>query len=137
MVGSYGDGGSTSDLVTASSGASAPQTTFYLDYTDQIWYYTTSNVMVRMNFNPALVGITENEMVFSVYPNPASYEITVSSSLTEGTITISDVAGKLVKTTSLSGLSTSLNTAGLNNGVYYVNVSNGTTTATEKVVIKK
>ena len=137
MVGSYGDGGSTSDLVTASSGASAPQTTFYLDYTDQIWYYTTSNVMVRMNLNPALVGITENEMVFSVYPNPASYEITVSSSLTEGTITISDVAGKLVKTTSLSGLSTSLNTAGLNNGVYYVNVSNGTTTATEKVVIKK
>ncbi len=137
MVGSYGDGGTTNDLVTASSGASAPQTTYYFDYTDQTWYYTTSNVMVRMNFNPAIVGITENEMVFSVYPNPASDEITVSSSLTEGTITLSDVAGKLVKTTSLSGLSTSLNTVGLNNGVYYVTVSNGTTTSTEKVVIKR
>ena len=137
MVGSYGDGGTTNDLVTASSGASAPQTTYYFDYTNQTWYYTTSNVMVRMNFNPAIVGITENEMVFSVYPNPASDEITVSSSLTEGTITLSDVAGKLVKTTSLSGLSTSLNTVGLNNGVYYVTVSNGTTTSTEKVVIKR
>ena len=84
-----------------------------------------------------MLSFTENEMVFSVYPNPASDEITVSSSLTEGTITLSDVAGKLVKTTSLSGLSTSLNTAGLNNGVYYVTVSNGTTTSTEKVVIKR
>lgn len=137
MVGSYGDGGTTNDLVTASSGASAPQTTYYFDYTDQTWYYTTSNVMVRMNFNPAIVGITENEMVLSVYPNPASDEITVSSSITEGTITLSDVAGKLVKTTNLSGLSTSMNTAGLNNGVYYLTVSNGTTTSTEKVVIKR
>ncbi|MFM7668440.1 MAG: T9SS type A sorting domain-containing protein, partial [Bacteroidota bacterium] len=46
-------------------------------------------------------------------------------------------AGKLVKSTELNGLSTTINTTGLNNGVYYVTVSNGSATSTEKVVVKK
>jgi hypothetical protein len=92
--------------------------------------------MVRMNFSPASVEEV-NATNLSVYPNPASDVITVTSSLSEGMITITDVSGKLVKTVELNGLSTSLNTSGLNNGVYYITVSNGTSTSTEKVVVKK
>ena len=60
--------------------------------------------MVRMNFSPASVEEV-NAFNLAVYPNPASDVITVSSSLTEGMITITDVAGKLVKTLELNGLS--------------------------------
>ena len=139
MVGSYGDGGATNDLVTASSGSSTPQTTFYYDYTDQTWYYTTSNVMVRMNFDPILsVNELEEFIEFNVYPNPASEVINISvNKVVEAIVSVVDITGKVVKTSSLNGLSTTVNTAGLTNGVYYVTISNGASTSTQKVVIKK
>jgi hypothetical protein len=136
VAGSNGDGGASNDLVVGTAGVSEAQTSFYLDLTDNTWYYTTSTPMVRMNFSPANVEEV-NTVNLSVYPNPASDVITVSSTLTEGTITVTDVAGKLVKSTELNGLSTTINTTGLNNGVYYVTVSNGSATSTEKVVVKK
>ena len=49
VAGSYGDGGTTDDLIVGTSGTSEPQTTFYFDMTDQTWYYTTSTPIVRMN----------------------------------------------------------------------------------------
>jgi hypothetical protein len=136
VAGSLGDGGASNDLVVGTAGVSEAQTSYYLDLTDNTWYYTTSTPMVRMNFSAASVEEV-NAFNLSVYPNPASDVITVSSSLTEGMITITDVAGKLVKTLELNGLSTSFNTSELNNGVYYVTLSNGTSTSTEKVVVKK
>jgi hypothetical protein len=139
VIGSYGDGGATNDLVTASSGSTTPQTTFYYDYTDQTWYYTTSNVMVRMNFDPILsVNEVENTFGLSVYPNPANEVINVSlNKSTNATISVVDVAGKAIKTSSINGITTSINTADLTNGVYYVSITDGTSIATEKVVIKK
>ncbi|HBW86446.1 MAG TPA: hypothetical protein DEF82_06830, partial [Crocinitomicaceae bacterium] len=136
VAGSNGDAGASNDLVVGTAGVSEAQTSFYFDMTDQTWYYTTSTPMVRMNFSPANVEEV-NTVNLSVYPNPASDVITVSSTLTEGTITVTDVAGKLVKSTELNDLSTSINTTGLNNGVYYVTVTNGSVTSTEKVVVKK
>lgn len=52
VVGAYGDGGATFDLVTARSGNSEPFTSYYLDGTDMTWYYTGNTPMVRMNFEP-------------------------------------------------------------------------------------
>jgi len=139
MVGSYGDGGATNDLVTASSGSATPQTTFYYDYTDQTWYYTTSNVMVRMNFDPILsVDDIENSFGLSVYPNPASEVINVSVNKTvEAIISVFDVTGKVVKTSLLNGVTSSFTTSGLTDGVYYVNITDGVSTSTQKVVIRK
>ncbi|MFN5735139.1 MAG: hypothetical protein ACK444_03750, partial [Flavobacteriales bacterium] len=78
VVGSYGDGGVTNDLVIASSGGAPIQTVFYFDYTDQTWYYTSSQTMVRMNFDQAS-GIYENqEAIFELSPNPAQHEVTIS-----------------------------------------------------------
>lgn len=138
MVGSYGDGGTTNDLVTASSGSAAPQTTFYYDYTDQTWYYTTSNVMVRMNFDPSLASIDEHEgLNVSVYPNPANDLINIKSTLSEGSITIFDMTGKLLLNQQISGAMNSINTSELKNGIYNLIISNGEKTSSEKLIIQK
>ena len=60
LVGAYGDGGSTNDLVVAASGTSKPYTTYLFD---PIMYYLETTPMVRMNFDcpygPASVNINE------------------------------------------------------------------------------
>ena len=137
MVGSYGDGGATNDLVTASSGASEPQTSYYFDYTDQTWYYTTSNVMVRMNFDPALsIENISQETGISVFPNPASSEITVQVAK-ESTATLSmlDSKGMLLGSYMLNGLSQSIDITNLSDGIYFILMSDGKSTSTRKFVI--
>ena len=136
VAGSYGDGGNSNDLVVGTAGVSEAQTSFYLDGTDGTWYYTTSTGMVRMNFG--VTSLNENNSLnVVVYPNPANSVINVASSLTEGTIVMTDISGKMVKNITIEGLTNTVNTADLKAGVYYVTVSNGAITTTEKIVIKK
>jgi hypothetical protein len=138
MVGSYGDGGTTNDLVTASSGSATPQTTFYYDYTDQTWYYTTSNVMVRMNFDPSLANIDEvQDLSFSVYPNPTKDVINVLSTFSEGYLSIIDMTGKLLIEQNITSTLNSIDASELKDGVYYLTMSNGDKTTTKKLVIQK
>ncbi len=138
MVGSYGDGGTTNDLVTASSGSATPQTTFYYDYTDQTWYYTTSNVMVRMNFDPSLANIDEvQDLSFSVYPNPTKDVINVLSIFSEGNLSIIDMTGKLLIEQNITSTLNSIDASELKDGVYYLTMSNGDKTTTKKLVIQK
>ena len=139
MVGSYGDGGATNDLVTASSGASEPQTSYYFDYTDNTWYYTTSNVMVRMNFDPALsIENISQETGISLFPNPASNEITVEvvKEIT-ATLSILDSKGMLLGSYMLNGLSQSIDITHLSNGIYFILLSDGKSTSTRKFVVNK
>ncbi len=139
VAGSLGDGGATNDLVVGTAGVSEAQTSFYLDLTDNTWYYTTSTPMVRMNFDPT-VSINEvaNAFGLNVYPNPASDVINVTlNKEVAASITVVDVTGKVVKTSTINGTSASIYTTGLSNGVYYVNITDGTSVSTEKVVIKK
>jgi hypothetical protein len=98
-----------------------------------------SAVMVRLTDDPTLNVNEINGMSnFSVYPNPASDVINVTlNKEVSATITVLDVTGKVVKTSTINGTTTSINTTGLSNGVYYVNITDGTSVSTEKVVIKK
>ncbi len=139
MVGSYGDGGATNDLVTASSGASEPQTSYYFDYTDNTWYYTTSNVMVRMNFDPALsIENISQETGISLFPNPASNEITVEVvKETTATLSILDSKGMLLGSYLLNGLSKSIDITHLSDGIYFILLSDGKSTSTRKFVVNK
>ena len=138
VLGSLGDNGATNDLVISTAGVSEDQTSFYYDWTDQLWYYTTSTPMVRMNFDPS-VGINEveNNLGLRVFPNPANEVINISLNKdVSATITLLDVSGKVVRTQTLNGISTSINTASLNSGVYFVTINDGTSVSTQKVVIK-
>ncbi len=139
MVGSYGDGGATNDLVTASSGASEPQTSYYFDYTDNTWYYTTSNVMVRMNFDPALsIENISQETGISLFPNPTSNEITVEVvKETTATLSILDSKGMLLGSYLLNGLSKSIDITHFSDGIYFILLSDGKSTSTRKFVVNK
>ena len=75
---------------------------------------------------------------FSVYPNPASEVININSTkMLNAAITICDLTGKVVKTSTINGLTASVNTSGLNSGIYYVTITEGSSTSTQKVVIRK
>ena len=96
-------------------------------------------VMVRLTDDPAAnINEVNNDFGFNVYPNPASEIININSTkMLNAAITISDLTGKVVKTSTINGLTASVNTSGLNSGIYYVTISEGNSTSTQKVVIRK
>lgn len=145
VAGSFGNGGTSNDLVVATSGVSEDQTTFYYDMTDATWYYTTATPMVRLNTS-VIAGIKgiENVSSFSVYPNPAKDNVSISYELKNETsvkVQITDLSGKEIfvsKQGSKSGKnSVSVNTAAFANGVYVVNFITNNGVVTEKLVINK
>ncbi|MFM7666576.1 MAG: T9SS type A sorting domain-containing protein [Bacteroidota bacterium] len=100
--------------------------------------YTNGNALA-IRVNTSVANLDEvSSADFSVYPNPASEVININSTkMLNAVVTISDLTGKVVKTSSINGLTASVNTSGLNNGIYYVTITEGNSTSTQKVVIRK
>lgn len=81
----------------------------------------------------------------NVYPNPANEEATVSFELANASdvaITVTDLSGKAVYSTSMSNVAAGLtevaiNTSSLSNGVYVVNVASDNAVSTQQLVIRK
>jgi hypothetical protein len=142
VAGSNGDGGLTNDLVVGTSGNSEVQTSFYLDLTDNTWYYTTSTPMVRMNFSAA--GIEDNDASFgmNVYPNPAENEANISVSVENANVavTLTDLSGKVVYNNNLGTVNgtknVTINTSNFANGIYMVGVNSNGNISTKKLVIR-
>lgn len=63
----------------------------------------------------------------SIYPNPASTEINVSSNEILGTVVITNAQGVVVKTVSSSKRTEVISLDDLSNGVYYLKLSSGAT----------
>ena len=100
--------------------------------------YTNGNALaIRVLSGTAGIEETENN-IFNVYPNPASDLINVT--FTEnfnGSVSILNVTGKEVMTSTVNGAQHSLSTDALSSGVYYVKVNDGMTSQIAKVVVKK
>jgi len=144
VVGSFGDGGATNDLVVGTSGVSEAQTTYYFDMTDQTWYYTTATPMIRLMTGVNAINEVENVTSFGVYPNPASDKVAIEFELkneANATIAITDLAGKTVYTQNVvnkAGKNTvSVNTSSFSNGVYVVNFTTANGVVTQKLVVNK
>jgi hypothetical protein len=144
VVGTFGSGGVGNDLVTGSAGTSAPQTTFFLDMTNNTWYYMTSTPQVRLNFSAASISELSTSYNMNVFPNPANANTTLSFELNneaQAAVSVTDLAGKVVFTQALGTVNGSqnvtLNTESLTNGVYMVNLSVNGTVSTQKLVIRK
>lgn len=144
VVGSFGDGGLSNDLVVATSGASQDNSTYYYDMTDGLWYYSTSTPMVRLNFSPASINEVENNFGLNVYPNPANTSATISMELTneaDVAINVSDLAGKVVYSNTLGKVNgaqkVTVNTDSLTSGVYMVSVTVDGAVSTQKLVVRK
>lgn len=145
VIGSQGGLG-TNGLVTGTSGDSEDQTSFFLDETGT-WFFTNSTPMVRMNFDESLSteNIADNSMNLTVYPNPAKDIANVNYTLENNsnvTLTISDLSGKVVFTTTENNVAAgkhtiAVPTSGLANGVYTYTFAAGNAVVTEKLVINK
>jgi len=134
MLGTYGDGGASNDLVVASAGGAPAQTVYYLDYTDQTWYYTTSQVMVRMNFDQAAGIQTSTEIGFSVQPNPANEVLNIIlEEGAQGIVSLVSVTGSTVYTGTIHNGMLGIDTRALDSGIYFVSLNNG---VARKVVIQ-
>jgi hypothetical protein len=147
VAGSLGDGGATNDLVVGTSGPAPTQTVFYLDYTDQQWYYTTSTPMITLDFNQvsSVQESVTNMTLGQNMPNPFSNSSIINYTLTSTediTFEIVDMTGKLVKV-----IREGVRTAGsyaitieaneLSEGVYFYSMTNGTSKITKSMVVTK
>lgn len=142
VVGGY-TGGETNGLVIATSGISKPQTSFTYDEGEADWFYVTATPVVRLNTS-LIAHLKENANVssFSVYPNPAKENVSISYELKNETnvdLKITDLSGKVVYTSKLGKKSgknaVSVNTSSFSNGVYVVNFVTENGIVTEKLVI--
>ncbi len=131
-------------LRVSNGGSSEPQTSFFLDLTDNTWYYTTSTPVVRMNFDPS-VSIAEVSNIINeieIYPNPSDSQATLEfshSKASDVVITVTDLLGKNVSTTTLNNVpsgnnSLSLNCTSYRSGVYYVTIESGGSKTTKKFI---
>jgi hypothetical protein len=105
--------------------------------TDPFSLLSPGAIMVRFT-DDASVGLSENatSTSLSVYPNPSSDVVTIESNMTEGTIQIIDLTGKVVANQTVNGVATAFNTAALSNGMYTVILTNGSTVETRKFIVQ-
>lgn len=141
-----GHNGGTSVPAFGLAQATEEQTVLLYSGTSNISYLGTPNaVMIRVSDQP--LALDENTADFSVnvFPNPAVNEAAVSFELTNSadvTLTVTDLAGKVVYTNVLGNTaagqhSVGINTAALAGGVYAVNFSANNAVVTKKLVVKK
>ena len=98
--------------------------------------YSNGNAFaIRMNMG--VLGLDETaDANLSVYPNPSTEVVTIESNMTEGTIQIIDLTGKVVANQTVNGVATAFNTTALTNGIYTVMLTNGSTEETRKFIVQ-
>lgn len=111
-------------MFTSDNGSFGPNTPLFFGIDD----FTTTQ---------SSVGLAENKANFnlSVYPNPFSSIITIQSDLqTEGTISIMDVAGKIIYSQQLNEMQTTLGVNELPNGIYFLELSSANQKTVKKLI---
>ncbi len=136
--------GGSQELWTGTSGSSLPQTSLFLDGTDNTWYYVTVTPMVRMNLDPS-VGLSEMDNgAFHLDARPTLFQETtrVSFTLSQAGVTqwqLLDMTGKLVQQMHLGELQggthrVDIDATELGSGVYLFRLNSGSATAAIRLV---
>jgi hypothetical protein len=88
-----------------------------------------------MEGNCAIVqSVIEMEASFALYPNPANDRVTISGWDANASVTIADISGRLVRQEQLRN--NQIDTATLTEGIYVVTLTEGTKTASKRLVIQ-
>ena len=98
-----------------------------------------SNLVLSLEDPSTLVGLSTNELEkTSVYPVPATNELNIQlpSTVDAATVSISDVLGRKVYSTSLDSNVKTIDVSSMKKGMYIVNITNGETSVTKNIVIK-
>lgn len=90
-----------------------------------------------LTFGDATNGIEENEMGISIYPNPASQFVNISTNgFNNFEATITDITGKKVITRTITSQDSKIDVKSLNKGIYFIQIAKeNQIIKTEKLVI--
>jgi hypothetical protein len=103
------------------------------------WYTIADIPMLRMNFDPGSVSAISDvkQTVFNTFPNPTNGIFTIElESNTKYDVTVNNVLGQTVVSTTTSGMNTIIDLSNFGKGVYTVELKNNNATYTEKVIVE-
>jgi len=106
---------------------------------DPTWYYMTSCPMVRMNFDPSSVSAISDvkQTIFNTYPNPTNGIFTIKlGEAANYDVTVNNVLGQTVFSTSTNGINTSINLSSFDKGIYTVKLKDENAIYTEKIIFE-
>jgi len=98
--------------------------------------------IITLKYSTLVTGIKENTLNhinLNIYPNPAKDNLTVSfteQNMLGSTISITNMVGEVVIKETLNTLNQQIKLDQLSEGIYLVRVTNGTSVATGKLIIK-
>jgi photosystem II stability/assembly factor-like uncharacterized protein len=78
----------------------------------------------------------ENEIEFSIYPNPVHNQLNITSGVEMTEVEIFNQLGQVVYSEVVKNTNFSINTLGFNSGIYFVRIITEQGTATEKIMVK-
>ena len=81
----------------------------------------------------SVIEVVNNQ--FSVFPNPANSEVTISSNEKIETLTIRDISGKVMSTRQNLSLTETINIAGFTPGMYLLESRTGNQISIEKLIV--
>ncbi|MDG1725334.1 MAG: T9SS type A sorting domain-containing protein, partial [Bacteroidia bacterium] len=97
--------------------------------TGQWWHF----VFAKQEDRSSVRTIDRN--LFKVYPNPAKNEITVSSNEDLSKVTIYDVTGKVMFTSTDVNISSTVNVSAFSRGIYMVEVLTDDKTSVKRLIL--
>jgi hypothetical protein len=88
------------------------------------------------NWEALNIKNTDAQNNLSVYPNPSNGYVTISANSLINRVEIFDVSGKLVHTSSINSIQTTINTHSFEKGMYILKAQNKNNINTTKLFIK-
>jgi len=144
-IGSYLSFSDTVGVNTSGNGDYTSQGVFDTDgiYSDPVgtpsWYTISGIPMLRMNFDPSSVSAVSDvkQSIFNVYPNPTNGVFNIVLEATSKyDVTVNNVLGQTVYTTSTNAMATTIDLSNFDKGVYTIELRNENATYTEKVIVE-
>lgn len=108
--------------------------------TDNLWTFITAGSTQSFALKGSTTGIQDNATFansISLYPNPANDFVTITNLPKGSTISILDVTGKSVYSSTVTNEQTTINTANLTTGIYLIRIDNNGNRTSRKLVINK
>ncbi|MCF8430197.1 MAG: T9SS type A sorting domain-containing protein [Bacteroidia bacterium] len=81
-----------------------------------------------------VISVQGNDLLINITPNPFNNILEINSNGNLVNVEVLDITGKVVMSETINGSKTTLNTASLNNGVYFVRISNGESVVTKRII---
>ena len=105
------------------------------------WFSIGDVPMIRMNFDPATAwspsALSEVKTIFNMYPNPTNGVFVIElNGKAKYDVTINNVLGQVVYEASTVSVKTIIDLSNFDKGVYIVELKDGDTTYTEKVIVE-